>query len=141
MALEKDREDRSYQFGRLLAILEKMERDTYRGETGREPNAIRRMSVFCKRPYHTFVQLEQTLEQAYISQLKPGSRIWYKQMIGEIVEKLDEMGALSDDVKDRPLDDTYLLGYYLQRNELYKKRDEKDITENNLKQDTRKWEH
>ncbi|MBQ9359545.1 MAG: type I-C CRISPR-associated protein Cas8c/Csd1 [Lachnospiraceae bacterium] len=130
MALEREREDRSYQFGRLLAILEKIERDTYHEETGREPNAIRRMSVYCKRPYHTFVQIEQTLEQAYIPHLNPGARIWYKQMIGEILGMLERIGALSEDVIDRPLEDTYLLGYYLQRGELYKKKEETDPSDN-----------
>ena len=120
MALEEDKRDRSYQFGRLLALLEKMERDTYHGETGREPNAIRRMPVFCKRPYHTFVQLEQTMEQAYLPHLKPGARIWYKQNIATILDKLDEMGELTEEKRDRSLEDSYLLGYYLQRAELYR---------------------
>lgn len=135
MALDKDRNDRSYQYGRLLAILEKVERDTYRGEVAREPNAIRRMSVFCKRPYHTFVQLEQIIEQAYISQLKTGSRVRYKQSISEILNKLDEMGALSDDIKNRPLDDTYLIGYYLQRDELYRKKEELNVNNNHEEED------
>lgn len=45
MSLDKEKKDRSYQFGRLLAVMEKVERDTYTDE-GREPNAIRMQSVF-----------------------------------------------------------------------------------------------
>ena len=41
MALEPEKQDRSYQYGRLLAVLEKAERDTYSSDETREPNAIR----------------------------------------------------------------------------------------------------
>ena len=60
MALEADKRDRSYQFGRLLAILEKTERDTYTKDTDRETNAIRRMSVYAQRPYHIDVAYKVT---------------------------------------------------------------------------------
>ena len=43
MALEPGKQDRSYQFGRLLAVMEKVERDTYTDNENREPNAIRQM--------------------------------------------------------------------------------------------------
>ena len=32
MSLDKEKKDRSYQFGRLLAVMEKVERDTYTDE-------------------------------------------------------------------------------------------------------------
>ena len=48
--------------------------------------------------------------------LRPGSRAYYKKLIGEITEQLSNY----DDAQlNRPLGDTYLMGYYLQRNELY----------------------
>ena len=126
MALEPERKDRSYQFGRLLAVMEKVERDTYDTNEGREPNAIRLQSVFCQRPMHTAGMLEKQLERAYFPRLKPGSRIWYKNLIGQIMEKLSEF---SDDW-NKPLEDSYLMGYYLQRSALYTKKTDNEMEEN-----------
>lgn len=70
MALEPGKQDRSYQFGRLLAVMEKVERDTYTDNENREPNAIRQMSVFCRRPMHVAANLEKQLEQAYLPRLR-----------------------------------------------------------------------
>ena len=52
MALEPEKQDRSYQYGRLLAVLEKAERDTYSSDETREPNAIRMQPVFSQRPQY-----------------------------------------------------------------------------------------
>ena len=114
MSLDKEKKDRSYQFGRLLAVMEKVERDTYTDE-GREPNAIRMQSVFCDRPLYTAKIINDRLNP-YFERLRPGSRAYYKKLIGEIAEQLSNY----DDAQlNRPLGDTYLMGYYLQRNELY----------------------
>lgn len=114
MSLDKEKKDRSYQFGRLLAVMEKVERDTYTDE-GREPNAIRMQSVFCDRPLYTAKIINDRLNP-YFERLRPGSRAYYKRLIGEITEQLSNY----DDAQlNRPLGDTYLMGYYLQRNELY----------------------
>lgn len=115
MELDKDREDRSYQFGRLLAVYEKMERDTFSSEDGREPNAIQLQSVYCNRPLHYSAELEKQMERAYIPRLTPGARIFYKNLIGEILEKIYRS---PDSTWDKPLGDTYLIGYYLQRKSL-----------------------
>ena len=119
MALEPERKDRSYQFGRLLAVMEKIERDTYSAGEGREPNAIRLQSVFCQRPMHTANQLEKQLERAYFPRLSAGSRIWYKNLLGEIMEKIS---AFPSGEWNAPLSETYLMGYYLQRSALYTKK-------------------
>lgn len=127
MALEETRVDRSYQFGRLLAVLEKAERDTYKGED-REPNAIRLQSVYCRRPLHTTRQIESQLERAYLPRLKPGLRTFYRELIGEILEKIS---AFPEQEWDQPLGDTYLIGYYLQRRELYRSKDNKEEEKEN----------
>ena len=117
MALEPERMDRSYQFGRLLAVMEKVERDTNGSGESREPNAIRLQSVFCQRPMATAANLEKQLERAYFPRLKPGSRIWYKNLMGEIVGVISNVPG----EENKPLDSTYLMGYYLQRSALYTK--------------------
>ena len=123
MALEPERKDRSYQFGRLLAVMEKIERDTYAGEDSRETNAIRMQSVFCQRPMYAAGNLEKQLERAYFPRLKPGSRVWYKNLMGEIMEIIS---AFPEEDWNKALDDTYLMGYYLQRNALYARRDNEE---------------
>ena len=126
MSLEAEKRDRSYQYGRLLAVLEKVERDTYGTDEGREPNAIRMQSVFCQRPLYAASTIEKQLERAYFPRLRPGSRVFYKNLIGEIMEMIHES---PESEWNRPLKDTYLMGYYLQRSELYKGKKETDTTE------------
>ena len=116
MSLDKNSSDRSYQFGRLLAVYEKAERDTYSKDEEREPNAIRFQAAFCRRPLFIAAQIEKQLESAYFPRLNPASRAFYKRLIGEIMAKINES---SEDELNLPLAETYLIGYYLQRNDLY----------------------
>ena len=124
MALEPEKKDRSYQYGRLLAVLEKVERDTYSEGESREPNAIRLQTVYCERPLTTFDTIHRSL-QPYFAGLKKGSRDYYKRLIGEIVEVIQE---LPDGERNTPLKETYLFGYYLQRQALYDKKDKSKDT-------------
>ena len=125
MNLEPDKKDISYQFGRLLAVLEKVERDTYDSDTDREPNAIRQQSVFCQRPMYAAANIEKQLERAYFPRLKSGSRIFYKNLIGEI---LNNIHSFPENLWNKPLKETYLMGYYLQRSALYTRK-EKNMEE------------
>ena len=126
MALEKDKKDRSYQFGRLLAVMEKVERDAYDPEEKREPNAIRMQSVFCERPMYASRIIRDSLNP-YFAKLSPRMRIYYNNLIGEIFGHLSEFDEKS---LNRQLEDSYLLGYYLQRSELYTKKENTNEEEN-----------
>lgn len=126
MSLEKNNPDRSYQYGRLLAVLEKAERDTYDKDEGRETNAIRMQSVFVKRPAYAAKIIIEQLKSGYYPKLSAGTRVWYERIIGEIMEKISESGDIN-----KPLSETYLMGYYLQKNELYTKKNELTEDENN----------
>ncbi len=128
MSLDKEKKDRSYQFGRLLAVMEKVESDTYTyTDESREPNAIRMQSVFCEKPFHTANIINGRLKP-YFNKLSPSSRAYYRSLIGKIME---ELSNYDDAQLNRPLGDTYLMGYYLQRNELYtsKSNETKEETE------------
>ena len=117
MKLDLENRDRSYLFGRLLAIYEKVERATYEDET-RDPNAIRLQSAYVNHPMQTWKILNDLLTP-YFQKLKPGSREHYRRLISEITEQILE----EDERKlNQRLKETYLLGYYLQRAELYKKK-------------------
>ncbi len=110
MALDINNTDRSYLFGRLLAIAEAIEKSAYRQETERETNAMRMQCIFSQRPMYTWRVLEERLNP-YYARLSPGLREYYRQRIQEIVDKL----PLDDVNLNRKLDDTYLIGYYHQR--------------------------
>lgn len=119
MALEPEKKNRSYQFGRLLAVLEKAERRAFDNGEKREPNAIRMWSLFVKRPmYATTVIIEQ-LKNAYYPRLEPGERSYYDKLIEGIMRVISEFPG---NEIGKPLGEEYLMGYYLQKDALYQKK-------------------
>lgn len=127
LALEPERKDRSYQWGRMLAVLEKIERDTYDPEEKREPNAIRLQSVFVQRPGYAFKIIMEQLKTAYYPRLYVGQRVQYERLIGDIMEQID-LSMESPEDYGKALTEAYLPGYYLQKSMLYTKK-ETDETE------------
>ena len=124
MEFDPNKNDISFQFGRLLAVLEKVERDTYDSDETREPNAIRLQSIYCQRPLRTADTIEKQLAQAYFPRLaKPAFRAYYKNLIGEIMEKIY---SYPKEEWNARLKETYLMGYYLQRKELYTKKEKSE---------------
>ena len=123
MSLEAGKKDRSYQYGRLLAVLEKIEKDTYDREENRETNAIRMQSIFVKRPAYAAKIILEQLKNGYYPKLKAGTRVYYDKIIGQIMEVISEFG---DKEYNKSLSESYLLGYYLQKNELYAKKSDNE---------------
>lgn len=119
MALDTANRNRSYLFGRLLAVAEQVERSASDYEEGRETNAIRMQSVFAQRPLYGWRILEEKLNP-YFARLSPGLRNYFKNIISEIVDMLP---GLNDPSLGKKLEDTYLLGYYHQRSALKRKKD------------------
>ena len=134
MRLDLENHDRSYLFGRLLAVCEKVERMTYDREESRDPNAIRLQSAYVNHPMQTWKILEGLLNP-YFQKLKPGAREHYRNVISEIV-----LSFRDEDVKsmNQELKETYLLGYYLQRAELNQsKKGTKEQTREEIKEETK----
>lgn len=102
MTLEPQRADRSYQFGRLLAVLE---------SARREANSIQLLPALCQSPMSTVTRLLSQPE----NRCSPTDGL-----TGQILEIIR---AFPSQQWDAPLDDSYLLGYYLQRSELRADRD------------------
>ena len=119
MALDKEKRDRSYQFGRLLAIYEKIERDTYSETEKREPQAIRLQTAFVDRPMRTAMILQRSMGYYLSKQRFPGLRKWYRDIIDQIMEIISEF---PEKELDKRLDGAFLLGYSLQRIELTSKK-------------------
>lgn len=124
MALDKNCSDRSYLFGRLLAVAEAVENSIYTDENRRETNAMRMQKAFSLRPMATWRLLEEKLEP-YYKQLNPGLRQYYRKLTQEIVDKL----SASDGSLNQKLDDIYLLGYYHQRAYRTEKADKQETAE------------
>lgn len=120
MALDPNKKDRSYQYGRLLAVLEKAERDTYEKGKERDTNAIRMQSVFVQRPAYAAKIILDQVKNAYYPHLSTGQKNYYEKLIGEIMQVISEF---KDEELNKPLKETYILGYYLQKNALYQKRE------------------
>ena len=121
MAWELSKEDRSFQYGRLLAVMERAEADYYgRTQETRQTNAVKFMSEFRQRPYYVFERVNRQLQQAYLPRIELWQRTRYERLVGEIFGILSRFpeGELG-----RPLEDVYLIGYELQRNAFFIKND------------------
>jgi len=114
--LDKESNDRNYLFGRLLAVADVLERGALGKEETRATNAIRYMNSFSKNPSRTWKTLQESL-QPY--QAKLGTKATYlSRMIDEISDQFR-----IEDFNNKPLSEKYLLGFYSQRRELYKKKE------------------
>lgn len=117
MELDKNYDDRSYLFGRLLAVSDKLERDTYEKEEKRDEkrvtNAHRLWNTFSQRPYRTWKILRERLIP-YMNKLGKRS-VWYQKEIQEICEKMSPEVFSSA----APLEPLYLLGYDHEMKSLY----------------------
>lgn len=114
MALDKNCPDRSYLFGRLLAVAEVAERSTYEKGHERTTNAERYFEKFSNSPSTTWEVLSQRLSP-YLNGMKPRTKVFYQKLIDEIMDKF-ELGDFNDNSKLQP---EFLLAYSCQRKELY----------------------
>ncbi|WP_430482950.1 type I-C CRISPR-associated protein Cas8c/Csd1 [Rossellomorea marisflavi] len=116
VALRTDLLDRSYLFGRLLAVADVLERRALGRDESRPTNAIRYMNAFSKYPARTWKTIQESL-QPYEATLGKGAL--------DLTKLKDEIGSLLaiEDFNNKALTGNYLLGFYSQRHELYKKKE------------------
>lgn len=127
MALDKDCTDRSYLFGRLLAIADGVERSTYKKGEERETNALRMQKAFSLRPLSTWRILEEKLGPYYrqLKRTSPGLEQYFRKLTQEITDRLPASG----NGLNQKLEDIYLLGYYHQRAYRAEKEDPEELEE------------
>ncbi len=154
MSWELDKKDRSFQYGRLLAAMERAEELYYQklDRTGawrgrqavehaeeshdqsakqRQTNAIKSLSEFRRRPWHVFERVNRQLQLAYLPRIEREAADRYRRLVDEIVSVLRSCpDAGTQKELDRPLDDIYLMGYELQRNAYFTKKDNTETEEN-----------
>ncbi len=124
MAWELEKRDRSFQYGRLLAVLERGEADYYgKTQETRQTNAIKFMSEYRQRPWFVFERVNRQLHQAYLNRIDPWQANRYERLVGEIVAIL---GEFPEEELNKPRGDTYLMGYELQRNAFFAKKETDD---------------
>ncbi|OLN22430.1 type I-C CRISPR-associated protein Cas8c/Csd1 [Domibacillus antri] len=123
VSLDLQNKDRDYLFGRLLALADVLERQALGRDEKRATNAIRYMHSFAQHPERTWCIIQGAL-QPYQARL--GTRVSYLNRL------IDEVGASIkiEDFNNKSLSGKYLLGFYSQRNELYKKKETKPEDEN-----------
>jgi len=130
VSLELDRtcNDRSYLYGRLLAIADKIESharylQTKSNDTDKRPtNAVRYMTAFASKPFRVWMQIYHQLSP-YLLRLDGGEG--YQKQIDEIMFLFKD----GDYENDKALDGKYLMGYSLQRRALNTRIDREE-TEN-----------
>lgn len=114
--------DRSYLFGRLLAIADVLERNALSADEKRATNAIRYMNAFARHPERTWRIIQEAL-QPYQARL--GSRAnHFSKLIDEVASRIKYK-----DFNNKPLTGKFLLGFYSQRHDLYQKKENKEKTE------------
>lgn len=116
VALDKSAKDRSYLYGRLLAVADRIEYMTYDAkDNGRITNAKRYMSTFSQRPYETWKVIEENI-QPYLAKLDVVKRKYYENLLSEICNLFD----IDKFKENKKLDGLYLLGFHSQEYDLKK---------------------
>lgn len=114
VALDKSAKDRSYLYGRLLAVADRIEYMTYDAkDNGRITNAKRYMSTFSQRPYETWKVIEENI-QPYLEKLDVVKRKYYENLLSEICNLFD----IDKFKENKKLDGLYLLGFHSQEYDL-----------------------
>ncbi|GAB6905169.1 putative CRISPR-associated protein cas8c/csd1, subtype I-c/dvulg [Desulfosarcina cetonica] len=112
LSIEADRKDRDYLYGRLLGAADKLEEYAlYKKEKGRIVTAaIRHMQAFAQRPFRTWQTIHGCLNP-YIQTVK-GSYAFNE--IQAVMNRFEP----GDYEKDFPLNGSYLIGYYHERDHI-----------------------
>lgn len=125
MALDNECRDRSYLYGRLLAIADRAESSTYDKDSARTTNARRFFEAFSNHPCTTWAVIFKNL-RPYLDRMNEGSRIYYERLINEVTDMFDR-GSFAD---NSPLAPEFLHAYSCQTNALFTKKDTENKEEN-----------
>lgn len=119
MALQEERTDRDYLYGRLLALAQKVEMSASKN-FDRDTNAERYMSAFQKHPCSTWVVITKKL-QPYLKSLGNKGN-YYKRKMAELIDQFE----VNQFENNKALSGTYLLGYSSQMNDRNKTKQEEE---------------
>lgn len=139
---EKDCQTRSYLFGRLLSVYDKLEYDVLKGKNKKQglgkssairaTNAERYWNAFVNKPYTTMKTLESSTRYCVEYMKSNGLGGFFKTMD----EAKDEILKLLDTEENRKkinaqLDSDFIFGYYAQKKEFFTKKEREVKEEDN----------
>lgn len=107
MELDRENKDRSYCYGRLLAVYDWAEYSTYRPDEIRPTNAARLQSNYIQKPEETMLVLQQKIQPYYAKDVVK-SQLFIDE-IGDILKTMD------DREKSGALKPCFVNGYHLER--------------------------
>lgn len=110
VALDENNRNRSYLYGRMVAVADHLERSTYSSDErgSRVTNAMKYMEVMAAKPAATWQNIQKRLLPYQQKLEKYGGR--ERRLIHEI----GSLFATDDFLSNKPLDGRFLLGYYCQ---------------------------
>lgn len=108
-AVQHNCRNRDYLYGRLLAIADYVEYTAQGNQKGLQTSAIRLMQKYVQVPYRTWIHLHNKLIP-YFGKIGKDSA-YYQSEIGKIESLFHE----KDRMKEGPLTELFILGYYSQR--------------------------
>lgn len=120
VALDTNRTEAAYVYGRLFALLEKIQSDSAGGEL----NATikdRYFSAASATPSLVFPRLIR-LSNHHLAKLESGQKVYYERQLGEAMGKIDRFSAHLT-LEDQGL---FAVGYFHQRQNLFTKRTKED---------------
>ena len=133
--LDATKQGRSYWYGRLLAVYEKIEQDVLNSRSSdnkdkRATNAERLWSAYTKMPDRTLKILEEKVGpyRERLIKINYGSVVYYDGIIREITIPLREAEDYERE-KNRALNEDFVFGYYAQKQEFYGKKENKQRNE------------
>lgn len=141
--LDLKSKDRSYLYGRLLAVYDKIERDVLyskksaegteasktSNEATRPTNAMKLWAAFIDRPSLIHLNLSKKI-QPYMQSLRntrPGSAQYYEIELTKLMNAIQEVQQKG---QRESLDENFLFGYYGQMQEFYKKKPKNESEKN-----------
>lgn len=123
--LNEDNKDRSYLFGRLMAVADRVERQTFDSvnDARRRTNAEKNMRNLPNRPGRVWQDVSGRIIP-YFEKLDYPERRYYEKLINTITDMFTP-----EDFSNKPLTHMYLLGYSAQTMNFFKKKKTETILE------------
>jgi CRISPR-associated protein Csd1 len=122
MSLDEGRKTRSYLYGRLLAVAESIERYALdQAEETRDTSASRYMQRFADHPFQTWLIISKNLKPYETRLRSKESTVNFLKRRQDLIGQISDLFETDDFIKQVRLDGEFLLGYYCQRQSLYRK--------------------
>ena len=118
VGLDRTCTDRSYLFGRLTAVADKMETDTFEKDI-RQTNAKRYMSAMLNAPFKTWAYLEERV-LPYTAKIIKQNPQYYARYEKEL-EEIHSLFQMEDYSSNERLNAKFFMGFYCQKQDFYKK--------------------